>query len=376
MLQNNNPKRAIILGVGNAQVDAIKYLQSEGWFVIGCSYRNEGPGAPLVDQFELINITDHTAIRSLAEKENVQFVYSIGSDFAMPTIVKVSQSLGLPSFLTLDQANHLNDKSSLRNFLFQNQLNPVKFFTAKSLDQALLWDSYPVIIKPIDSQGQRGVFTVQSRGDLAQWFDKAMRFSPSKTVIIEEYLDGPEISANLFLHKGQIIHNFISDRFAVENVPGGIPQSHRLPSKFCFGDALIQTNALIQKCVELIGIKNGPMYFQLKLTSMGPRIIEITPRLDGCHIWQLIKYCWNVNLLALTFRLLLNQPLDNDEPLILQKSAQLVFSHTPPGEPYTTIGKVLPTQIIHHVAYYQEGERVNAINGILEKTGYMILEEQ
>jgi len=294
----------------------------------------------------------------------------------MPTIARVSQSLGLPSFLTPEQAELLQDKDRLRTFLTRNQLSWVKYYTAKTKQQAYRWDSYPAMIKPVDSQGQRGVFRVQTKDELGIWFDKALGFSKDKSVIIEEYLDGPEISVNLLLQNGQIIYTFISDRMSVDNVPGGIPLSHHLPSKSCVGNALIQTNALIQKCVKLIGIKNGPLYFQIKLTSKGPRIIEIAPRLDGCHLWQLIKYCYGVDLLALTFRVLLDQPLDASKPIDLQKSAQLIFSHTPPGEPYTTIEKVLPAQIIHHFAYYQEGERVNAINGILEKTGYMIVEER
>jgi len=376
MFIKKNPQKAIILGVGHAQVDAIKYLQSNGWFVIGCSYRNEGPGVLLVDQFELINITDSHAVRTLAKKENAQFVYSIGSDIAMPTIVKVSQSLGLPSFLTPEQADLLHNKSHIREYLAQNQLSTVKYLTAKSKQQACCWDSYPAIIKPVDSQGQRGVFIVKSKDDLGKLFDKASGFSQSKSIIIEEYLDGPEISVNLLLINGKIIYTFITDRFAVDYVQGGIPQSHHLPSKSCVGDALIETNALIEKCLKIIGIKDGPMYFQIKLTAKGPRIIEIAPRLDGCHLWQLIKYCYDVDLLALTFRALLDQPLDTFEPLILQRSAHLIFSHTPPGEPYTTTGIVLPEQVIHLVTYYQEGDRVKPINGILEKTGYMIVEER
>jgi biotin carboxylase len=138
---------------------------------------------------------------------------------------------------------------------------------------------------------------------------------------------------------------------------------------------LIGTNALIEECVKIIDIKNGPMYFQIKLTAKGPRIIEIAPRLDGCHLWQLIKYCYGVDLLDLTFRVLLDQSLDVYGPLNLMESAQLIFSHTPPEEIYTSNGKILPTQMIHHVAYYQEGDRVMPINGILEKTGYVIVEE-
>ena len=75
-------KKAIVLGVGNAQVDLIRYLKSAGWWVIGCSYRHEGRGLEYIDQFALLNITDVDGIEQLAQSEKVDLIYSIGSNSA------------------------------------------------------------------------------------------------------------------------------------------------------------------------------------------------------------------------------------------------------------------------------------------------------
>ena len=92
--------KVLILGVGNAQVDAIKYLKSAGHKVVGISYREEGAGVSLVDEFALIDIVDKEAVLNFTKGKKFDLVYSIGSDVAMPTVSFVSDALGLPCFFT------------------------------------------------------------------------------------------------------------------------------------------------------------------------------------------------------------------------------------------------------------------------------------
>jgi len=373
MMNQDSFKKAIVLGIGNAQVDAIRYLKSKGWFVIGCSYQEEGPGLFLVDQFELIDIIDSAAIENLAAKEEVGFVYSIGSDISLPTIAKVSHSLGLPSFFTTEQAESLQNKVLLRKFLNQNDVSPVNFISLHNLEDLRKWSIFPAIMKPVDSQGQRGVFLVESIEDLYEKFHQSLKYSKSKTIIIEEYLRGPEISANVFVYRGKIVFNLVSDRITVPGFPGGIPQSHQLPSKTCVGLQLDKTTELITKCIEILGIQNGPVYFQIKLTSTGPKIIEITPRLDGCHLWHLIRWFCGIDLLDMTFRLLTEQELELFEFKQKFQSIHLDFSYLKPGERYRDEGVNLPEHMIYHECYYSDGDIVQPVNGFLEKTGYVII---
>jgi predicted ATP-grasp superfamily ATP-dependent carboligase len=373
MMHQDSFKKAIVLGIGNAQVDAIRYLKSKGWFVIGCSYKEEGPGLYLVDQFELIDIIDSAAIEILAVKEEVRFVYSIGSDISLQTIAKVSHSLGLPSFFTTEQAESLQNKVLLRKLLNQNDVSPVNFISLHNLEDLRKWSIFPAIMKPVDSQGQRGVFLVESIEDLYEKFHQSLKYSKSKSIIIEEYLRGPEISANVFVYRGNIVFNLVSDRITVPGFPGGIPQSHQLPSKTCVDLQLDKTTELITKCIEILGIQNGPVYFQIKLTSTGPKIIEITPRLDGCHLWHLIRWFCGIDLLDMTFRLLTEQELELFEFKQRFQSIHLDFSYLKPGERYRDEGVNLPEHMIYHERYYSDGDLVQPVNGYLEKTGYVII---
>ena len=369
-------KKALVLGTGNAQVDLIRYLKEAGWWVIGCSYRREGKGLPYVDQFEQINIVDIPGIENLARSEQVDFVYSIGSDLAMPTIAMISTSLGLPAFIDYKTASLLQNKVLFREFLMSHNISPVRHRMICSERDLEGWSHFPAIVKPADNQGQRGVFLAGSIGEVRDRIESTISLSRSGTVIIEEFLEGSEISVNAFVVDREVRFCEVSDRLVVEEYAGGIPKSHVLPAKTCPEDTLVKTRDLVNCCVQALSIENGPVYFQIKLTAEGPKIIEITQRLDGCHIWRLVKLVGNVDLLDASIRL-----LTGDKSFALQMSDNLVPSHlnfffSPPGTEFKIADHPAPEGASYLEYYYEDGEIVRPINGALEKVGYYIEREK
>ena len=368
-------KKALILGVGSAQLDAIRYLRREGWWVIACSHVRQGPGLHISDQFELINITDVDALERLVRNESVDMIYSVGSDLAMPSVAEVAARTGLRSFISPGVAKILQDKTLLREFLSAHGISPVRYRRIRTPVDVEGWNAFPAMVKPADSQGQRGVFRAESSDQVLDRLPESLAFSRSGTVILEEFLEGPEISANVFLVEGQMLVNEISDRLVVESFPGGIPRGHILPSRIAPEEVLTQTRRLIEKCVSALGMKEGPVYFQLKLTSSGPRIIEITPRLDGCHIWRLIREVRGIDLLDLTFRLLSNGTLENLDVSQQAETARLMFFLQPPGAEFWEVDQPAPDGALYVEHYLRNGEMVPAVNGYLEKVGYYIRKE-
>jgi phosphoribosylamine-glycine ligase len=365
-------KKVLILGVSNAQVDAIKYLKEAGWWVIGCSWRHEGRGLELIDQFELIDIKDCAGIEELACKGKIDLIYSVGSDLAMPTVAKVASKLGLPTFVRYETAKLMQHKVLLRDFLTANGISPVKYKKVSSIADLDGWDHCPVVVKPADSQGQRGVFRANSLQEIKLGFERSLEFSRSKTLIIEEFLDGPEISANAFVIDSQVVFNEISDRLIVESYSGGIPRGHVLPTERCFGEMLCETKAQVERCIQALEIENGPVYFQIKLTAKGPRIIEIAPRLDGCHIWRLIKTVGGVDLLDASFKL-----LTGDKSIDLQMGPcvtryQLLFFLSSPGKVFREADYAAPSQASYVEYYYKSGEIIRPVNGLMERVGCYI----
>jgi len=365
-------KKALILGIGHAQVDAIRCLKEAGWRVIGCSYRHEGKGIGLVDQFEQIDIKDFAAVEGLGRNEKIDLIYSVGSDLAISTVAKVATKLGLGSFIQFETADLLLHKPKLRGFLAKNSISAIEYKEFSNIGDLVDWNHFPAIVKPPDSQGQRGIFGANSHREIKVGFESALKFSGTKTLIIEEFLDGPEISVNSFVIDSRVVFNAISDRIIVEGCPAGIPQCHFYPTRSCPGETLAETEALIERCIKALAIQNGPVYFQIKLTAKGPRIVEITPRLDGCHIWRLIKTVSGIDLLDASFKLLSGDNHINLKINSPNERHQLSFFLSPPRQMFKKVDYPVQERASYVEYFYEDCEIVHPLNGVLEKVGYYI----
>lgn len=365
-------KTALVLGVGNAQVDLIQYLKANGWWVIGCSYRQEGRGLADLDEFALLNVIDVDGIEQFARTRNVDLVYTIGSDLAMPTVAAVSANLGLPSTVPAEVARLLQNKLHLREFLSRRNISPIKFHQVRTVSDLDAWSHFPAMIKPVDNQGQRGVFMAANLAEAQAGLESALLHSRSRTLIIEEFLEGPEVSANTFLSDGQTVFNEISDRLVVEGYAGGLPKCHVYPAQACTGWVYEATKALVEDCNRELGILNGPVYYQIILTVDGPRIVEVTPRLDGCHMWRLIHTVCGVNLLDACVRQLMGEPLPPLDVKPDMDSYSLGFYYCPPDREFHLADHQSDGAVEYLEYYYAEGEKIRPINGYLEKVGYYI----
>ncbi len=300
--------KVLILGVGNAQVDALRYLKDIKCTTYGLSHRNEGRGLEYCDHFEVIDIKDKDMVLAYAERNRVDVVYSVGSDVAMPTTGYVSEQLGLPYFCSEENATLLNDKFLFRSFLKEHNLMNMAFQVGKHLKDFQDWHTFPAIIKPVRSQGQRGIRRIENMDDIEKHIQNAQQFSESGEVILEEFISGSEVSANIFLKDGRILYSFISDRKTYEELDGGLVKSHIFPTRMS-NELQNRALQLIADTVQQLNIQNGPVYFQMMYDMDDVHIIEATPRLDGCHIWRLIRSYAGVDLLKLTFDMLFGETI-------------------------------------------------------------------
>ena len=366
-------KRILILGAGNAQIDAIEYCKANGYEVVGCSYTTVDCGIPHLDIFEQVDIKNVEGVAALAEKYGVSAIYSIGSDIAMPSVMKAAEILGLPHFITAEAAEICHSKGRMRETLGAGFEGNASFMVCSTLGEALKYTDFPAMMKPVDSQGQRGCFRVDSAKDIEEHFAASIGYSFEGKVIIEEFIDGPEVSVNAYMQDGRMKFAIVSDRYAFEEYPGGIIKEHRVPSSFADKEAQAKCLNLTARVARKIGIENGPCYMQIKLRGgKDPYILEVTPRLDGCHMWNLIKHYCGADLLDACFRHLLEgeSVLDGEYPMPEQEYSLAFMSK----EPNTSFSKAdFDVEGAEYVCYYySDGDRVLKINGYIEKCGYVI----
>ena len=364
-------KKILILGTGSAQKDVIKYCRDNGYYVIATSNVSGYSAQKLADEFFQTDIKDETATRLLAEEKCVDYVYSIGSDIAMPTIAKVSEELRLPCFMRYDTAIICNHKYLLRKELEKKHVKGNIPYQIMEKPDDDIHIPFPAMMKPSDSQGQRGVRKVNNQEEVKDFFSETLGFSREKKVILESYIDGDEISVNVFLRNGEIVFYLISDRRVWNEYPGGIIREHIIPSKYEANNAVTtRIRLLVEDVLNAINLKNGPAYFQIKISATGdPYLIEVTPRLDGCHMWRLIKYSTGVDLLRASMELLegkgYTQSAKKAQPYSLE------FLCGKPGSVFSKENYVVPE---HDFLcwYYEEGQKINRMNGYYEKCGYVI----
>lgn len=362
--------KILILGVGNAQEDAINYLKAEGHTVLGCSYTNTEKGIRLLDGFAQINITDVKAVCSYAKRQNIDAVYSVGSDIAMPTVAKVSEKLGLPHFISSVATDTCTDKYRMRTELGSAFAGNLPFTVASFPEDLLSFSKYPAVLKPTDSQGQRGVHKVRDFSDIRMLFEGSKMFSKTGHVILEKFVGGQEVSVNAYMHDGRMIFGIVSDRISFPEYPGGIIKEHHLPTSV---NRITEKKVLdlAGRAAAKLGILEGPCYFQIRLMDNDPYLIETAPRLDGCHMWRLIRFYTGVDLLHITFCHLLTGQLNTDDFRSSKSSAPLrtVFMSQPPDTRVVT--KPYPDSLFCQW-YYDNGDLVRRTNGYMEKCGYRI----
>jgi len=370
-------RRALVLGTLAGQVDAMEALRGLGWSVHACGHVAHGPGMFAADSFHLVDVVDVDAVADLAAELGVGLVYSVGSDIAMPTVAAVSERLGLPRFHDARTTEVLHRKDLLRAFLAAAGLSPVVHRVARTQDDVAGFGTWPAIVKPTDSQGQRGITVATGEDEAVAALQHALAASRSGTAVVEELLAGPEVSVHVVVVEGQVRFFLPSDRHVWDGPLVGIPAAHTVPSAALDKRAEQEVRDLVDRFVAALGVRNGPLYFQLKLTPAGPRIIEVAPRLDGCHLWRLVHVHTGFDLLTALLRLLTGEGWADPAPWDDAPSHTLRFHLTPPGVPFRATDHAPPAETACYVEHQvDEGALPRDTNGVVCRVGYEIVEDR
>jgi len=368
----------LILGTNAGQADLIRHMKARGWRVIGCSALAGEPGEAFCDLFEQVDVVDLDALEAVARRHRVDLVYSISSDVAIRSAVALSERMGLPHFHDSALVAMLDDKAAMRAFLALHDLGAVPFAMLHAAEDAVGWARFPCIVKPVDAQGQRGVEKIERARDLAEAAERARAESRSGRAIVEEFLDGVELSCNLLICDGETRLKVLSERLVHQGPAIGVPVGHLVPPVSVDVAAQDAALALVGRIITAMGMPDGPLYIQMIVTPDGPRVVEIAPRLDGCHMWRLIHAARGADLIGMTV-----DCLTGDAPVATLSDCgqgtrqgehpwELMFQQAAPGTVFDPQDHPAPPDTVFHEYRYARGEPVRAVNGVLEVVGYFV----
>ena len=229
-------KKLLLLGGSAQQVVAIETAKKLGYYTVLCDFLTDNPGQYSADKFYLVSTTDKEAVLDVAKKENIDGVLAYASDPAAPTAAYVAEKMGL-SGNPYESVEILCNKDRFREFLKNNGFCTPAAKGYSDIDSAFadIKNGYfrmPVIVKPVDSSGSKGVGKIETIEETLQKLEYAMSFSRGKRIIVEEFVEkfGYQIAGDGLSIDGKLVFRyFANDHFNPKCVNPFVPISASFP---------------------------------------------------------------------------------------------------------------------------------------------------
>lgn len=298
-------RKILLLGGSTQQIPAIVYAKSIGLFTILCDFIPDNPGQHYADQFFCISTTDKEAILQVAETEGVEGIVSYASDPAAPTAAYVAEKLGLPTN-PYKSVQILSQKDQFRIFLKENGFNcpHAESFTTKDAALSNIRKfNLPIMIKPNDSSGSKGVNRANDLDVCEKYIDLAFENSRQKMIIIEEFIvqDHPYmIAGDCFVEDGEVVFwgflNSHREKTGNPFVPVGTSYPMTLsPAR------IERVKEAIERLFRLLDIQFGAFNIEVMIDqNEDVYIVEIGPRNGGNMIPDLLYMATGIDTIAAT----------------------------------------------------------------------------
>ncbi len=297
-------KRVLFLGGSKFQIPPIKYAKEQGYYVITCDYLPENPGHAYADEYHNVSTTDEEAVFKLATQLKVDGIVAYASDPAAPTQAYVANKLGLPSN-PYESVKILARKDYFRDFLTKHNFLVPKSKSFYSLDEAYGWFDElekPIIVKPVDSSGSKGVTKIDTKEALSEAFSYALEFSREKKIVLEEFFvrDGYQVAGDGFVVNGELVFRCWANEHFDKLCNPYVPIGESFPS-IMSDYTLKQAQSETQRLLDLLDMKHGALNFDFHYNSKGDfSFLELGPRNGGNLIPEVIKYATGVDLVKYT----------------------------------------------------------------------------
>lgn len=298
-------KKLLMLGGSMQQIPAIQRAKELGFYVITCDYLPSNPGHKYADEYYNVSTTDKDAVLKLSKELEIDGIVAYASDPAAPTAAYVSEKLGLIGN-PYESVKILTEKDLFRSFLSDNGFSTPKACGYITYEQALAQIddfNFPVMVKPVDSSGSKGVVKVFSKEELKKAVDEALSYSRSKRFIIEEFIvkKGYQISGDGFSVDGKLVFtSYGNELYSGKGTREYVALGEFWPSLLTAEQKSKIDNEL-QRLITCLGMKTSAYNIEVILDKEdNVFILELGPRNGGSYIPQLIKYATGVDLIDYT----------------------------------------------------------------------------
>lgn len=334
-------KTIMIIGGGQEHIIAQDVAHSLGLQTFVTDGNQNAPGLKTADNSAVVSTYDYQgtllAGRNYEKNGNrISGVMTVASDVPF-TVAYVANGLGLPG-ISLDAARMLSDKMLMKLALRDANVAIPLFQEIKSSNDAVMFSKkigFPFIIKPVDSRGARGVQLVRHGMDLNQVFEAAKRESPSGRVMVEEYLDGPQLSVEGAMVDGKAFLPAVFDRnyeYLERFAPFIVENGGEMPSRYS-QTLKSETELVMTQAGQALGIHNGIVKGDLVIHNGDVKVIEIAGRLSGGFLGTVATpYSTGVNPVANVIRWATGESVGKEDWMpTVKRAACIRFAFPSPG---------------------------------------------
>lgn len=276
-------QKLAVIGASYLQKPLVVKAKEMGIYTICFAWRDGAVCADIADEFYDISIIEKEQILKICQDSKIDGICTIASDVAAPTVSYVAEKMGLIAN-SYETAVRANNKFLMRNAFMSAGVPCPVYKMVKSINELNEIDfDYPMIVKPSDRSGSLGVTKVINKDGLASAVEKALSVSFKNEAMIEEFIDGREISVEFISYKGTHYPLQITDKVTT-GAPHFVELEHHQPSSL--SDDMFNTIYSITKnALDALGIKNGASHSEYKITPEGRiAVMEIGGRMGGDFI--------------------------------------------------------------------------------------------
>ena len=367
------PKKILVIGAGVAQVDAIIKAKEIGYEIYTSDGDSRAPGFKQAHGSKVIDVKDVVANLSWAENLGIDGVISYASDITLSTVLAIRERLNLPGLGRLPMEVSL-DKSRQRIIFAKNKLPQPNFEVITNYHEAQKAANcigYPLILKPVDNSGSRGVGLIENEGELETGFAHARQNSKCGTVIIEKCEGGLELTIEGLSVNGKHYILAISDKEKPLSAPTAATQL-AYPADITT-DQENQVKQLICSAYDAVGVDNTPTHSEIILTESGLKIVEIGCRGGGFYVFtRVVEAASGYDVVGNWTRLCAGDPVEHVQ--VQTRGVVLRFMIANPGKLLKVHGLESACAIegVAAGSFYSPGNLVPEFSNDGSRSGWMI----
>ncbi len=297
-------KKLMLLGGIRYLLPVIKAAHEQGYYVITADYLPDNIAHKYSDEYVNVSIIDKEAVLKVAQEKQIDGLMSFGVDPGVVSAAYVQDKMGLPSFGPYESVRILQNKDLFRSFLKEHGFNvpwAKGYASAAEAWEDRLSFTYPVIVKPTDSAGSKGVTRVNDEDTLQEALSHAAKHALSGRIIVERFIEkkGCSSDSDSFSKDGEMVFiSFNAQQFDALAANPYTPSAYYWPSSFTDKESACLKSD-IQRLITILGMTTCLYNIEARIGVDGlPYIMELTPRGGGNRLSEVLRYATGVDMIT------------------------------------------------------------------------------